>query len=56
MVHREMLMPRRLRHGKTAYTTRFLAQRLAVSLDGFFLSDGAVIPGSGDVVLAKVLP
>jgi hypothetical protein len=48
-------MPRRLAHAKKAYTTRFLAQRLANSLDGFFLSDGAVAPDSGDIVLAKVL-
>lgn len=54
-VHRELLMPRRLAHAKKAYTTRFLAQRLATSLDGFFLSDGAVAPDSGDIVLARVL-
>jgi hypothetical protein len=54
-VHQESLMPRRLAHAKKAYTTRFLAQRLATSPDGFFLSDGAVAPESGDIVLARVL-
>lgn len=53
-VRRELLMPRRLAHAKKAYTTRFLAQRLATSLDGFFLADGAVSPDPGDVVLARV--
>lgn len=55
VVQGEMVMPRRLWHAKTAYTTRFLAQRLANSLDGFFLSDGAAAPGSGDIVLASVV-
>jgi hypothetical protein len=56
MIHRELLMPGRLAGAKKAYTTRFLAQRLANSPDGFFLPDGAdVAPDSGDIVLAKVL-
>jgi hypothetical protein len=56
MVHRELLMPRRLAHAKKAYTTRFLAQRLAHSPDGFFLPDRAgLAPDSGDIVLAQVV-
>lgn len=55
MVHQELLMPRRLLRAKKAYTTRFLAQRLANSREGFFLADTDVAPDSGDVVLAKVV-
>lgn len=50
------LAPPRLSLAKKAYTTRFLAQRLDQSRDGYFLRHGdGVRPGSGDIVLARVL-
>lgn len=47
------LVPARLRAAKKAYTTRFLAQRLAGSSAGYHLQQGA--PRPGDVVLARVV-
>lgn len=45
----------RLRRAKKAYTTRFLADELELSADGFTLSCGSgVVPQAGDVVLARV--
>ncbi|MCU1561647.1 MAG: hypothetical protein JWN05_26 [Arthrobacter sp.] len=55
-LRREPLTPRRLLHAKKAYTTRFLAERLEDSADGFFLPDGTgVAPDAGDIVLARVV-
>jgi hypothetical protein len=55
-VRGEPLTPRRLANAKKAYTTRFLAERLKDSPDGFFLPDGTgVAPDAGDVVLARIV-
>jgi hypothetical protein len=52
----DALAPARLVRAKKAYTTRFLADRLNRSASGFFLHHGTgVAPGSGDVVLARVV-
>jgi hypothetical protein len=45
--------PQRLQRAKKAYTTRFLAERLALDSTGYELLDAA--PAAGDVVLAKVV-
>ncbi len=47
------LSPARLRAAKKAYTTRFLAQRLAVNAGGYHLRHSA--PQPGDVVLARIV-
>lgn len=48
--------PARLLRAKTAYTTRFLAQRLADDATGYSLERGPYItPRAGDVVLARVV-
>lgn len=47
------LRPARLRAAKKAYTTRFLAQRLAVNAGGYHLRQAA--PQPGDVVLARIV-
>ena len=55
-LRREPLTPRRLLQAKKAYTTRFLAERLEDSPDGFFLPDGTgVAPDAGDIVLARIV-
>ncbi|MFD1210946.1 DUF1611 domain-containing protein [Arthrobacter sp. GCM10027362] len=55
-VRLEPVPPRRLYRAKKAYTTRFLAERLNHSAEGFFLQVGTgVVPESGDVVLARVV-
>ncbi|MCG2624534.1 DUF1611 domain-containing protein [Arthrobacter sp. I2-34] len=51
----EPVPPLRLLRAKKAYTTRFLADRLDRSPDGFSLREGpGVAPQAGDIVLAKV--
>ncbi|SDQ35841.1 DUF1611 domain-containing protein [Arthrobacter crystallopoietes] len=45
--------PQRLQRAKKAYTTRFLADRLALDPAGYDLLD--IAPAAGDVVLAKVV-
>ncbi|MFF2318203.1 DUF1611 domain-containing protein [Arthrobacter sp. NPDC058097] len=53
--HAEPLAPLRLVRAKKAYTTRFLADRLSRSPQGFFLHSGTgVAPAPGDVVLARI--
>lgn len=52
---REPVTPARLRTAFTAYTTRFLADALLSSAEGYHLEYGAgVAPRAGDVVLARV--
>lgn len=52
---REPVTPARLRKAFTAYTTRFLADALESSAEGYHLEHGAgVVPRAGDVVLARV--
>lgn len=51
----EPLDPVRLRRAKKAYTTRFVADAVDISADGYGLSRGLdVVPRAGDVVLARV--
>jgi hypothetical protein len=55
LVRLKPVPPLRLLRAKKAYTTRFLADRLNRSPEGFFLKEGAgVVPEAGDIVLAKV--
>lgn len=55
-VTREEIPAVRLRRSKKAYTTRFLAARLAADAHGYGLLTGAdVQPSAGDVVLARVV-
>ena len=55
LTHREPLDPIRLHRAKKAYTTRFLADRLADDPRGYTLVSGpGVVPSPGDVVLARV--
>src|SRR6478735_7784765 len=53
--HAAPLAPLRLIRAKKAYTTRFLADRLNNSPEGFSLHSGAgVAPAPGDIVLAGI--
>ncbi len=55
LVRLKPVPPLRLLRAKKAYTTRFLADRLSRSPEGFSLKEGAgVVPEAGDIVLAKV--
>src|SRR4051812_37005808 len=50
------LHPDRLQRAKSAYTTRFVAERVARDANGYRLISGhEIVPRAGDVVLATVL-
>ena len=57
LVRLKPVPPLRLLRAKKAYTTRFLADRLSRSPEGFSLKEGAgVVPEAGDIVLSEGCP